>query len=170
MTFVRNVNFVEAIRIGFQKYFQFSGRAQRAEFWWFSLFTTVASLVLSGLDVTIFGVEYWDDDFSPLSDIFSLVILVPSLSIGWRRMHDIGKSGWWSLLWLAPIVWTAVAAVTLFGSDDSYTLVGIFAVIIGIVATIAAFIYYIVLCATDSDPNPNLYGPSPKYDFQNDRF
>lgn len=168
MTFVRNVKFVEAIRIGFQKYFQFSGRAQRAEFWWFILFVSLGTLVLSGLDVTIFNFELWGKDFSPFFDTFCLAILVPILSIGWRRMHDIGSSGWWSLLWIAPVMWTGVAAVILLGYNDIYF--GPPATLLGLIATAAGVICFIVLCAMDSDSNPNRYGPSPKYDFQNDRF
>lgn len=158
---VRNVKFFEATRLGFQRYFQFSGRAQRAEFWWFQLFITLVYVVLIVIDMSIFGYE--ESDPEPFSNIWFIVTFIPTLSIGWRRLHDIGKSGWWSLVWAPPVIWTAVAAVTLFTSEDSYTFVGILAVVLGSIVTLGAFIYVIVLCATDSDPYDNHFGPSVKY-------
>lgn len=159
---VRNVGFLEASRLGFQNYFRFSGRAQRAEFWWFQLFMTLVMIVLVILDVSIFGYE--ESDPEPFSNIWLVVTFIPTLSIGWRRLHDIGKSGWWSLLWVAPILWTAVASVTLFTSDGNYNIVGALAVGLGVIATLGGFIYVIVLCATDSEPYDNRFGPSVKYD------
>jgi uncharacterized membrane protein YhaH (DUF805 family) len=121
-------------------------------------------------DVIILGVDDPSENFSPTSDLFSLATLIPSLSLGWRRMHDIGKSGWWSLLWAAPLIWAAVAGVTLFTSDGSFELIGAIAVGFGVIATIGAFIYVIVLLATDSDPYDNHFGPSVKYDPRDDVF
>lgn len=160
--YIRNVRFLEATRLGFRHYFRFSGRAQRAEFWWFQLFLMLVTVILMIVDMSIFGYE--ESDPEPFSNIWLIVTFIPTLSIGWRRMHDIGKSGWWSLLWAAPIIWTAVAAVTLFTSDGSYNLVGVLAVGLGVIATLGTFIYVIVLCATDSEPYDNRFGPSVKYD------
>jgi len=158
---VRNVGFLQAAKLGFQKYFQFSGRSQRAEFWWFQLFMTLVSLALTVFDYVIFGFDL--DNPEPFSSIWLLVTLIPALSIGWRRMHDIGKSGWWSLLVLAPVLWTVVASVIMFTSNDDLTFVGVIVVGLGVIATIASAIYVIVLCATDSQVSDNRYGPSVKY-------
>ncbi|MGJ8560830.1 MAG: DUF805 domain-containing protein [Litorimonas sp.] len=162
--------FFEAIRLGFQKYFQFSGRAQRAEYWWFFLFGLIGAVTLTFFDMAVLGVDDPSEDFSPTSDLFSLATLIPSLSLGWRRMHDIGKSGWWSIIWLAPLIWAVVAGITLFSSEGSLELIGALAVGLGVIATLAAFIYVIVLCATDSEPHDNRFGPSVKYDPRDDVF
>ena len=85
------MNFQDAIKLCFQKYADFSGRAKRPEFWWFALFSIVVSLLLE-----VVG--------SYASWAFSLATLVPSLAVGARRLHDMNKSGWLQLLALIPIL------------------------------------------------------------------
>ena len=86
-----------------KKYATFSGRAQRSEFWYFILFSTIASLVLGVLD-GIFGTFNPESGFGLLGGIYSLAVIVPTLAVGARRLHDIGKSGWWQLIMLIPLV------------------------------------------------------------------
>lgn len=84
--------FIEA----FKKYAVFSGRARRKEYWMFVLFTVIIGIVLAIVDAFI-GVQI-------LSSVFSLALLVPSLSLLWRRLHDTGRSGWWFLFAFVPLV------------------------------------------------------------------
>ena len=77
------------------KYVDFSGRAGRPEFWWFALFTLVVGLVV-GMVSDI------------LAMLVNLGLLLPSLAVGARRLHDIGKSGWFQLLWFIPVLGWAV--------------------------------------------------------------
>lgn len=93
------MSFIEATKAGFQNYFDFSGRSNRPEFWYFVLFTVLGSVVTSILDLALFG-----EEAMILSALFSLAVLIPSISITVRRLHDIGRSGWWTLLWLVPII------------------------------------------------------------------
>jgi uncharacterized membrane protein YhaH (DUF805 family) len=85
------MTFQESIKLCFQKYADFSGRAKRPEFWWFVLFTFLASMILGVVS-------------SMLAGMFSLAVLIPSLAVGARRLHDIGRSGWWQLIWLVPVI------------------------------------------------------------------
>ena len=85
------MDFVTAIKTCFQKYATFTGRASRSEFWWFALFTFLVSAALGMVSQTLQG-------------LFSLAVLVPSIAVGVRRLHDIGKSGWFMLIWLIPFV------------------------------------------------------------------
>lgn len=87
-----------AVKTCFRKYATFSGRARRAEYWWFTLFNFLVSLALGLFEEAVFGAV------QPLSSLYSLVVLVPGLAVGARRLHDIGKSGWWQLLWFVPII------------------------------------------------------------------
>ncbi|MBA12972.1 MAG: DUF805 domain-containing protein [SAR202 cluster bacterium] len=90
------VSFSDAISLAFKNYVNFHGRSTRAEYWWFFLFTFTLSIVTQIID-----------SFSSLgvtNFISSLIVLLPSLAVGVRRLHDIGKSGWWLLLWFAVIV------------------------------------------------------------------
>ena len=83
-----------AVSTCFKKYATFSGRASRSEYWFFLLFTMLVSTVL-GL---IFK------DLTLPNTLFSMVTLVPMLAVSWRRMHDIGKAGAWSLIILIPVL------------------------------------------------------------------
>lgn len=91
----------EAFRRGFQNYANFSGRANRGEYWWWVLATMLIGFGLGIVDSAFFGFEA---NVSPLSSLWSLATLIPSLAVGARRLHDIDKSGWWQLIWLIPIV------------------------------------------------------------------
>lgn len=75
------------------KYFKVEGTATRLEFWYFVLFTWIASLGASILDIFIPG--------NMLENLVSLVLLIPSITVAIRRMHDTNHAGWWLLF---PIV------------------------------------------------------------------
>ena len=117
------VGFVDAVKLFFGNYANFSGRSRRSEYFWVILFNWLVSfalgLVLSGAP----------DIYMMLSGVYSLATLVPGLALAVRRMHDVGKSG-------AYLLW-------------SLTIIGAIPVLIAVFR--------------DSEPNPNQYGPSPKY-------
>ncbi|EJL49150.1 MULTISPECIES: DUF805 domain-containing protein [unclassified Rhizobium] len=91
------MGFTEAVSTVFSKYAVFSGRAGRPEFWWFALFNVIASLILAFLDKVLFGYEI-------LGALYGLAVLLPGLGVAVRRLHDIGRSGWWILVGVIPLV------------------------------------------------------------------
>jgi uncharacterized membrane protein YhaH (DUF805 family) len=93
-------NFVDSVKTVFNKYAVFQGRARRPEFWWFTLFSVAGGIALLLLDYTLFGIR----DFTVLDSIWHLALLVPTIAVGARRLHDIGKSGWWQLVGIIPIL------------------------------------------------------------------
>lgn len=97
------MGFVDAIYSGFANYFKFTGRAVRSELWYWILFTFLAGIVLNIFDFAMFGLklEPGATQFTPISWAFQAITFIPGLALGVRRLHDIGKSGWWMLLGIA---------------------------------------------------------------------
>jgi len=85
------MTFGESISTCFSKYATFEGRATRSEYWWFFLFSFLASGAAGLMGETVSG-------------LFSLAILLPSLAVGVRRLHDTDRSGWFLLLWFLPVI------------------------------------------------------------------
>jgi len=85
------MNFSQAVSTCLRKYVDFSGRASRPEFWWFFLFQIIV-MVVTGMVSDV------------LNGIAGLALLLPALSVGARRLHDIGKSAWFLLLGLIPVL------------------------------------------------------------------
>jgi uncharacterized membrane protein YhaH (DUF805 family) len=95
------MDFQTSIKTCFQKYAVFSGRASRSEFWYFSLFCFLGGTITWVIDTMILG--YGAEDWGAISVIFQIVIILPGIAVGARRLHDINKSGWWQLITLTII-------------------------------------------------------------------
>jgi uncharacterized membrane protein YhaH (DUF805 family) len=85
------MDFQTSVKTCLTKYVDFTGRATRSEYWWFALFCFVVTVIIA-----IFS--------RVVSDIISLIFLLPSLAVLVRRLHDTSRSGWWALLLLIPII------------------------------------------------------------------
>jgi len=85
--------YVTALR----KYATFKGRAQRAEYWYFILFNTIVSIILGSLD-TVLGTS------GLFVGIYLVSVFIPTFAVKVRRLHDIGKSGWWLLIGFIPLI------------------------------------------------------------------
>jgi uncharacterized membrane protein YhaH (DUF805 family) len=107
------MSFQDAVRICLQqKYADFSGRARRSEFWYFFLFSVLASTA-GGLLDTLFHTRPSGmyNTTGIIQGLVQLVLLVPGLAVGARRLHDIGRSGFWLLLNLVPLVGQIILVV-----------------------------------------------------------
>jgi uncharacterized membrane protein YhaH (DUF805 family) len=116
------MSFTEAIQTCFHKYVGFSGRARRSEYWWFALFALLVSIVATSLDA-VFGTMDGDTNAGVIAGIASLALLLPSIAVAIRRLHDTSRSGWWILIGLIPIVgWIVLLVFYLQSSrgDNSY--------------------------------------------------
>ena len=89
-----------------KKYATFSGRARRKEYWMFVLFNAIAYIVLMVVDLATIG-----SGVLPL--VYELAVLIPSLAVGVRRLHDTDRSGWWLLIALIPLVGAIILLVFL---------------------------------------------------------
>lgn len=111
--------FGQAVKSCFNQYCGFKGRASRAEFWWFTLFTDIVGFVLGFVDGLLFTLT--ENAFFALlgfSGLFQLGVFLPSLAVTARRLHDTDKSGWWMLLYLTIIGGIVVFIFTLLRGNE----------------------------------------------------
>lgn len=100
-----------------KQYADFSGRARRTEFWMFTLINVLISVVLGIVDSAIGTTIAYNNGvvsfttFGLLGGLYSLAVLIPSLAVTVRRLHDIDRSGWWILIGLIPLVGAIVLLV-----------------------------------------------------------
>lgn len=96
------MNFEQSISTCMGKYGTFSGRASRSEYWWFYLFYILISWVSTIVTESLFISE--DPMVNIIPGVVSWALFIPTIAAGSRRLHDIGKSGWWQLLCIIPII------------------------------------------------------------------
>lgn len=103
------MSFTQAVRASFSQFVTTSGRARRAEYWWFSVLyviaTTAVTAIVAATDTPVLGA-------------LLLPVVVPMLTVSIRRLHDTGKSGWWALIALVPLV-GAIAYLLLMAVDST---------------------------------------------------
>lgn len=136
------MGFMTAVRTCLSKYVDFSGRARRSEFWYFVLFTFLVSIVASVLDLAL-GTEDFNRGSGLVGTATGLALFLPSIAVAARRLHDIGRSGWWQLIGLVSI--PVIFIVPL----------------LGLLVALGALVLLIVWFCTDSEAD-NHYGPNPK--------
>ena len=143
------MSFQDAVRTCLQKkYVDFSGRARRSEFWYWILFTAIVSTVANIIDA-ILGTRGAFGGRGVVGVIATLALLLPTLAVLARRLHDTGRSTSWVLLY-APII---LSQFVIAGPVALAAVVGL--------VTLVALIVLIVFCVQDSKPD-NEYGPNPK--------
>ncbi len=165
------MDFVTAIKTVFSKYATFTGRARRSEFWYWYLFTMIVGFVtqLFGL----FGLGF-------MTVVVSLCLVIPNLAVSIRRLHDIGRSGWWLLVAVVPAIVTIISLVAMLGDvfvsaamggsyspDELATKMsgsaGLMVVyLLSLFVSLVGAVMLIVLFAKDSQAGKNQYGENPK--------
>ena len=157
------VRFPQAVKLGFKNYFKFSGRATRAEYWWWLLFIVLAGIVLAVVD-TLTGTGI----MGMVGVLFELATLVPSFALGARRLHDINRTGWWLLWFLGSFPMAAIGGgillVSFFPLDNFLILTVLgFAMAIGFgILGISGVIVLIVWAIKQGDEGLNKYGLDPR--------
>ena len=86
-----------------KNYVGFSGRARRREYWFFTLFSFLVTIALSILDIIIFNLSS-ETVLGMFTGAYALAVLMPTFAVAFRRLHDTGRSGWWFLISLVPII------------------------------------------------------------------
>ena len=136
----------EAVKICLtQKYCRFKGRASRAEFWWFSLFTLLLNIVVLLVGAIAPGLV------SIISAALGLWLVLPTVSAATRRLHDRNLSGWWQALPVPLALLGPLGTAT----DNTWVLFAAGG------AAVIASIWLLVVYALKGTPGPNRFGPDP---------
>ena len=170
------MTFGKAVNTCFRKYCGFTGRASRSEFWYFFLFNLIVGMAFSVAIVACMvpkimgGTTVISPDMSPFELLklcgpiyvvyllWSLAMFLPILAVSFRRLHDIGRSGWWIVgCYLLSVVMAVVLALV----ARSPMLVTLLTILFYL-AILAYGITLLVFFCTDSQPGSNKYGPNPK--------
>lgn len=159
------MDFITAVKTCFQKYFDFSGRARRSEFWWWMLFSLVVSFALMLVDIALFSGPV--EDIGPFETTFSLITLFPTLAVTARRLHDTDRSGWWQILPLAPAIVLGLGIGLMTSGSNTVAIV---IASLGGVLTLGTVVLLIVWLATDGHRPDNQHGQNPKYGGQATAF
>jgi len=96
-----------------KKYVVFNGRASRQEYWMFFLFNTIFTILAMILD-NIFGIAGMQG-YGPIYGLYCIAVFLPGLAVLFRRVHDVGKSGWFLLILLIPLIgfiWLLIVTCT----------------------------------------------------------
>jgi uncharacterized membrane protein YhaH (DUF805 family) len=100
-------------------YAVFEGRASRSEYWYFTLFNIIIIILLSVVENSLGLIVFASDGgLGVLSMLYALAVLVPSLAVGVRRLHDTDRSGWWMLLAIIPIVSLVLIVFFIFKGSE----------------------------------------------------
>ena len=150
-----------------RRYFEFSGRSSRAEFWFFVLFVVLISILASIIDALLMAERMGGTGL--LSSLVSLVHLIPGLAVSVRRLHDIDRTGWWVLLSLAPlgvlIVLGAGSMALMSGGSETAGMMGLAGMgatmVLVWLVNLAVLIVFLVFYCTAGTPGPNRFGPAP---------
>ena len=96
------MNLQDSIKSCFNKYGNINGRATRSEYWYWTLFVFLVSILTLIIDISLLGFSI-NDDSTPLNSIWTLAVLIPGITVTVRRFHDVNRSGWWILIILTIV-------------------------------------------------------------------
>jgi uncharacterized membrane protein YhaH (DUF805 family) len=140
-----------------QKYTDFSGRAPRAEYWWYTLAVIVVAIVISIVE-SMLGLDAMVGPYGPVTLLFMVALIVPGCAVTVRRLHDTNRSGWWILVALVPyaILGFMMGRGAAEGDMSGIATVGLFSLVA--LAGAIALLVFMILPGNQGD---NRYGPDP---------
>ena len=106
------MGFADAIKSGFSNYVNFNGRSLRSAYWYWALFSVIATIILAIIDAKVIGA-------SVTQGLFGLATLLPGIAVSVRRLHDTDRSGWWLLIGLIPLIGPILLIVWMAGEGTA---------------------------------------------------
>ncbi|HEX6375691.1 MAG TPA: DUF805 domain-containing protein [Allosphingosinicella sp.] len=136
-----------------KRFAEFTGRSRRKEYWMFVLLAVAVALVLYLVE-GLLGLRGWIGPYGPLVLLFELAILIPSIAVGIRRLHDTNRSGWWLMIGYGPALVSMLLPLVGIGH------LGL--IMILTLVSLVGFVALLVLMVLEGTKGPNQYGPDPK--------
>ncbi len=152
---------IQATKTGSAKFFQWSGRASRSEFWWYFLALLLGALPPVAIDIWLVTAGLHIVDFPLVLLIYTAVSLLSASAAGARRLHDAGFVGWLVLLPEGAILAGIVGLTLSLGLPPYPDLTGLGWATATFLALTGSLIFLAALWARRSQPGPNKYGPNP---------
>jgi uncharacterized membrane protein YhaH (DUF805 family) len=152
------MGFGEAIRVCLAKYVDFTGRARRSEYWWFVVFAVLVGIATAVIDRVVAPGYVAVHGRGPVSMLASLALLLPSIAVSVRRLHDIDRTGWWILIFYAAVIVLVFVAIGSAFTGHAATALLLLLVLL------AFCVWLIVWFATKGTAGPNRFGPDPLAD------
>ena len=150
---------LNAVRLFFKNYFNFTGRSSRSEYWWFLLAYLIVTVVIAILEALIIGIDYAGSGVA--SNLFTLVTIIGWLSLTARRLQDRGHTGWWQFAYLIPIIPLIYFGILfLFTENPAHAISAGLVVLLEIVILITLII---ILCLPPKE-DENKWGRNPLLD------
>ena len=99
----RKVSFTQSVPLFYNNFANFSGRSSRGAYWWWILASYIIAYSIAFCEAFSGGAYDYDNEFSVISSLFTLVNIIPNIALVTRRLHDVGRSGWWYLIVITVI-------------------------------------------------------------------
>ena len=165
----KSINMIDAVKLFFINYFNFTGRASRSEYWWFMLAYFIVLFVLAFIEGFIVGLIAYNDPYGALniyrfwylmpSNILVFVLFIGLLSLNARRLQDRGHSGWWQLANYVPIlIFYIIIIAFIFAPENVGLIIG--AILFGLIAFGTAVTFIVFLCLPPLE-DENKWGRNP---------
>ena len=155
---IKSINMIDAVKLFFKNYFNFTGRASRSEYWWFVLAYFIASFVIGFIEGFVTALMGIYSGVTIVGNIFILAMFIGMLSLTARRLQDRGHSGWWQAACIVPTIpmYIFLFQFILSGFQDGVGGLILFALI-----SIGTSITLIVFCCLPPKEDENKWGRNP---------
>ena len=153
---VKKINMIDAVKLYFKNYFNFTGRASRSEYWWAYLAYFIVAVLIMTAEGLAMGMNYAGEGVA--SNLFTFATLIGWLSLNARRLQDRGHTGWWQLAYLIPLIPLAYFLILYAVTENESHL---FALGLVIFLWIGIFITFIVFLCLPPKEDENKWGRNP---------
>ena len=167
---VKSINMIDAVKLFFKNYFNFTGRASRSEYWWFVLAYFIVAFVFGIIEAVVVGSMVYNDPYAAInilrfwylmpSNILAFALLIGFLSLAARRLQDRGYTGWWQLATLAPTILIYIIFLALLASGGENVGLAVLMIILGLIVIGTSITMIVFLCLPPKE-DENKWGRNP---------